>query len=267
MIDDALRWPVEATIVFCCLWARCTVMLGIAHIFGLVGNSRGLRVIVATILAAWLWPVAFHAPDLSLEDATQFRIALLMAKEGAVGLFLGILLSIPVWVAESVGAMFDNHRGAMTGQTFNPLLTSPSTMALLLQYAAVLALYASGALAWVFEFLVLVARLWPPEALTPSAGWADLDTLILSFNAMARGAVLYFAPLMAIMLMIEAGMSLMSLYAPHLQAFQMAMPLKSLVGLGVLLLLAGTIGEFWLADSLGHFRGLVERARAVLHVG
>ncbi|MGJ7579326.1 EscT/YscT/HrcT family type III secretion system export apparatus protein [Variovorax sp. RHLX14] len=266
MLESALQWPVEATIVFCCLWARCTVMLGIAHVFGLVGNSRGLRVIVATILAAWLWPAAFHAPDLALEDATQFRIALLMAKEGAVGLFLGILLSIPVWVAESVGAMFDNHRGAMTGQTFNPLLTSPSTMALLLQYAAVLALYGSGALTWVFEFLVLVARLWPPESLTPNAGLADLDMLILSFNAMAKGAVLYFAPLMAIMLMIEAGMSLMSLYAPHLQAFQLAMPVKSLVGLGVLLMLVGTIGEFWMAESLGHFRGLVERARAVLHV-
>ncbi len=266
MIENALQWPVEATIIFCCLWARCTVMLGIAHVFGLVGNSRGLRVIVATILTTWLWPVAFHAPDLALENATQFRIALLIAKEGAVGLFLGILLSIPVWVAESVGAMFDNHRGAMTGQTFNPLLTSPSTMALILQYAAVLALYASGALEWVFEFIVLVVRLWPPEALTPKAGLADLESLVMSFNAMAKGAVLYFAPLMAIMLMIEAGMSLMSLYAPHLQAFQMAMPVKSLVGLGVLLMLVGTIGEFWLADSLGHFRGLVERARTVIYV-
>lgn len=266
MIESALRWPVEATIVFCCLWARCTVMLGIAHVFGLVGNSRGLRIIVATVLAAWLWPNVFHAQDLSLEDATQFRIAMLLAKESAVGLFLGILLSIPVWVAESVGAMFDNQRGAMTGQTFNPLLTSPSTMALMLQYAAVLALYASGALAWVFEFMVLVARLWPPEAMAPKAGLADLESLVLAFNAMAKGAVLYFAPLMAVMLMIEAGMSLMSLYAPHLQAFQMAMPVKSLVGLAVLLLLVGTIGEFWLADSLGYLSSLVEHARGVLDV-
>lgn len=266
MIEDALRWPVEATIVFCCLWARCTVMLGIVHIFGLVGNSRGLRVIVATVLAAWLWPLAFHGKDLSLEDATQFRIAMLLAKEGAVGLFLGILLSIPVWMAESVGAMFDNQRGAMTGQTFNPLLTSPSTMALLLQYAAVLALYGSGAFAWVLEFVALVARLWPPDALTPIAGLADLEWMVLSFNAMAKGAVLYFAPLMAIMLMIEAGMALMSLYAPHLQAFQMAMPVKSLIGLAVLLLMAGTIGEFWLADGTGYLRGLAERARAIVHV-
>ena len=266
MIDDALRWPVEATIVFCCLWARCTVMLGIAHIFGLVGNSRGLRVIVATILAAWLWPMAFHAPDLALEDATQFRIAMLIAKEGAVGLFLGILLSIPVWVAESVGAMFDNQRGAMTGQTFNPMLTSPSTMALLLQYAAVLALYGSGALAWVLEFMVFVARLWPPDALAPSVGLVDLEWLVMSFNAMAKGAVLYFAPLMAIMLMIEVGMSLMSLYAPHLQAFQMAMPVKSLVGLVVLRILGGTIGDFWAADSMAHFQGLLQRAKAVVDV-
>ncbi|MGI4776875.1 MAG: EscT/YscT/HrcT family type III secretion system export apparatus protein [Janthinobacterium lividum] len=266
MIEEALQWPVEATIVFCCLWARCTVMLGIAHVFGLVGNSRGLRVIVATILAAWLWPSTFHAPDLSLENATQFRIAMLITKEGAVGLFLGILLSIPVWVAESVGAMFDNQRGAMTGQTFNPMLTSPSTMALLLQYAAVLALYGSGAFAWILEFMVFVARLWPPDAMTPNAGLVDLEWLVLSFNAMAKGAVLYFAPLMAIMLMIEAGMALMSLYAPHLQAFQMAMPVKSLIGLAVLLMLGGTIGEFWLADSMGHFRGLLERARTVVHV-
>jgi type III secretory pathway component EscT len=90
--------------------------------------------------------------------------------------------------------------------------------------------------------------------------------MVLSFNAMAKGAVLYFAPLMAIMLMIEAGMALMSLYAPHLQAFQMAMPVKSLIGLAVLLLMAGTIGEFWLVDGTGYLRGLAERARAIVHV-
>jgi type III secretion protein T len=266
MLDAALRWPVESTVVFCCLWTRCTVMLGIAQVFGMVGNSRGLRLMVATIMALWLWPICFQAPAAGIENVSQITIALLLVKEAALGLFLGIVLALPVWMAEMVGAMFDNQRGAMTGQTFNPLLNSPSTMASLLQYAAVLFLYGSGALDWVFEFVILVARLWSPTSLLPTAALTDMEWMIMAFNTMAKGAVLYFAPLMAVMLMIETSMALMSVYAPHLQAFQMAMPIKSLIGLAVLALMISFVGDFWLEESLTHYSSLVARIKEQLNV-
>jgi type III secretion protein T len=266
MLEAALTWPVESTVVFCCLWARCTIMLGIAQVFGMVGNSRGLRLMVATVLAAWLWPAAFHAPAQGAPPVGQVTIGLLLVKEAGLGLFLGIVLAIPVWMAEAVGAMFDNQRGAMTGQTFNPLLTSPSTMATLLQYAAVIFLYSSGALEWVLEFIMLTTRIWSPTSLLPSVGFTDLEWVIGAFNHLAKGAVLYFAPLMAVMIMIEASMALMSVYAPHLQAFQMAMPVKSIIGLAALVLIIGFVAEFWLTDSLEHFSFLVTNLRQKLDV-
>jgi type III secretion protein T len=266
MLHAALTWPVESAVVFCCLWVRCTIMLGIAQIFGMVGNSRGLRLMVATVLAAWLWPAAFRAPVDGMPEIGRLTIGLLIVKEAGLGLFLGIVLAIPVWTAEAVGAMFDNQRGAMTGQTFNPLLTSPSTMATLLQYAAVIFLYSSGALEWVLEFVMLMTRVWSPTALLPSVAFTDFEWMVGAFNALAKGAILYFAPLMAVMIMIEASMALMSVYAPHLQAFQMAMPVKSIIGLAVMVLIIGFVAEFWLTDSIRHLSFLVGNLKEKLSV-
>ena len=68
---------------------------------------------------------------------------------------------------------------------------------------------------------------------------------------------------MAVMAVMEVAMALISLYAPHLQAFQLSMPLKSLVGLVVLTLMLGVFFELWgpaVSDFLQSAVGAVSTA-------
>jgi type III secretion protein T len=265
MLDAALATPVHAIAVLGLLWVRCMVCVTIAPVFGLIGMPRSLRLVVATIMAAWLWPLAGGMDDASQAAViSQTEFVLLVLKDAMIGLMLGLTLAIPSWVAEGMGAMFDNQRGAMTGQTFNPMLNSPSTMATLLQYASVLVLYESGGLHWILEYLALVARAWPPGELFPPVNLVDQETLIQLFNGMARGALLYFAPLMAVMALMEMAMSLISVYAPHMQAFQMSMPLKSLIGLLVLTLLLGVMFDLWSPDILKYLQSLTTSVSSAL---
>jgi type III secretion protein T len=265
MLDAALLNPAHAILVLGLLWVRCMVCIGIAPLFGLIGMPRSLKLAVATVLAAALWPLAGGLDDISqVPQSTQPEIVLLLLKDAAIGFLLGFTLALPSWMAEGIGAMFDNQRGAMTGQTFNPLLNSPSTMASLLQYATIMVLFESGGLRWVFEYMALVARVWPPHALLPPANAFDQETLILLFNGMARGSLLYFAPLMAVMALMEMAMAIISVYAPHMQAFQLSMPLKSLVGLLVLTLLLGLMFDLWSQDMSKYLRDLIEAAASAL---
>jgi type III secretory pathway component EscT len=82
--------------------------------------------------------------------------------------------------------------------------------------------------------------------------------LIQLFNGMARGSLLYFAPLLAVMALMEMAIALMSVYAPHMQAFQLAMPIKSLVGLLILTLLLGVMFDLWSRDAQKYLHSLVE---------
>jgi type III secretion protein T len=265
VFDAALTNPAHAISVFGLLWVRCMVCITIAPLFGLVGMPSSIRLAVATVLAAFLWPVAGGlVSNLNEPEISQPEFVLLLLKDTAIGFLMGYTLAIPSWIAEGIGAMFDNQRGAMTGQTFNPLLNSPSTMATLMQYASVLVLYQSGGMQWVFEYMTALARAWPPGTLFPPASLMDQETLVQFFNGMARGSVLYFAPLMAVMALMEMAMALISVYAPHMQAFQLSMPLKSLVGLFVLTLLLGLMFDLWSPEMIRHLQALADGASAAL---
>jgi type III secretion protein T len=52
------------------------------------------------------------------------------------------------------------------------------------------------------------------------------------------------SPVLLIMFLIEVGLALVSRFAPQLQVFFLAMPIKSAVGLLVLVVFAATLFDF-----------------------
>ncbi len=53
-------------------------------------------------------------------EPTMMALAGLVLKELMIGTLLGLLLALPFWLYESVGALFDNQRGALMGGQINP---------------------------------------------------------------------------------------------------------------------------------------------------
>lgn len=76
--------------------------------------------------------------------------------------------------------------------------------------------------------------------------------------------MLYAAPFIAVLLLLEFGFALLGLYSPQLQVSTLAMPAKSLAGLAFLLLYFALledliVGRMGLLTDLKHALGLMVR--------
>ena len=223
---------------------------------------RGMpRHVIVFALALLPTPGIYHA--LSGTNYSLLALSGLMLKEVVLGFLLGILLSMPFWLFESVGALLDNQRGALIGGQLNPSLGPDATpighMFKQLSIFLLMVTLGLGSLTQVIwdSYLIWPAALWFPA---PTAdGFAVFLTLLGdTFTHM----VLYAAPFIALLLIVEFAVALLSLYSPQLQVFVLSMPAKSLAGLCFLLLYLPQlqdliVGRMGMLGDLQHSLGLL----------
>ena len=227
-------------------------------------HVRGMpRHAIVFALALMPTPGIHHA--LSGMDYTLLALSGLMLKEAVLGFLLGMLLSMPFWLFESVGALLDNQRGALIGGQLNPSRGPDATpighMFKQLSIFLLIVTLGLGSLTQVIwdSYLIWPAALWFPA---PAAdGFTVFLTLLGdTFTHM----VLYAAPFIALLLIVEFAVALLSLYSPQLQVFVLSMPAKSLAGLCFLLLYLAQlqdliVGRMGLLGDLKHSLGLLFR--------
>ena len=199
-------------------------------------HVRGMpRHVIVFALALMPAPGIHHA--LAGMDYSLLALSGLLLKEAVLGVLLGILLAMPFWLFESVGALLDNQRGALIGGQLNPSLGPDATpVGHLFKQLSIFLLMVTlglGSLTQVIwdSYLIWPAALWFPAPAADGPG-VFLTLLGDTFTHM----VLYAAPFIALLLMVEFAVALLSLYSPQLQVFVLSMPAKSLAGLCFLLL-------------------------------
>ena len=89
-------------------------------------HVRGLPRHTIVMVLALLPAPGIHAA-LAGQDPSAIMLGALMIKEVVLGLLLGVLLAMPFWMFESVGALLDNQRGALAGGQLNPSLGPDAT--------------------------------------------------------------------------------------------------------------------------------------------
>ena len=191
----------------------------------------------AIVFSLALIPVPGIHHTLSGMDYSLLAIGALVLKEAVLGFLLGMLLSMPFWLFDSVGALLDTQRGALIGGQLNPSLGPDATpighMFKQLSIFLLMVTLGLGSLTQVIwdSYLIWPAALWFPAPAADGPG-VFLTLLGDTFTHM----VLYAAPFIALLLMVEFAVALLSLYSPQLQVFVLSMPAKSLAGLCFLLL-------------------------------
>jgi type III secretion protein T len=167
----------------------------------------------------------------------MLQSAFLVAKEVLIGGLIGLAIGTIFWGAEGAGFFIDNHRGAAIASSVNPLTGSESSpFGILFLQAFTVYFFASGAF---LVFLGLVYdsyALWPPLSFLP-----QLPPDIVSFTLGLADKVMYLSlvlagPVVIAMFMSELGLALISRFAPQLNVFVLAMPVKSGVALFILVL-------------------------------
>ena len=179
----------------------------------------------------------------------------LIFKEAVLGVLLGILLSMPFWLFESVGALLDNQRGALIGGQLNPSLGPDATpIGHLFQQLSVFLLIVTLGLGSLTQVIWDSYLIWPPTVWLPTLASGGYALFIELLGDTFTHMVLYAAPFIALLLMVEFAIALLSLYSPQLQVFVLSMPAKSLAGLCFLLLYLPQLEDL----IVGRLGGLVD---------
>lgn len=193
-----------------------------------------MRYAIVAILALMVSP-GIHAA--LPHDHSWFTLFTLYAKEAILGMLLGALLAIPFWLFESVGALFDNQRGALMGGQLNPSLGADFTpLGFLFKQTLIVLIVTTGMFPYLLQIIWDSYTLWPPTEWFPHPSVDGMDIYLGLLKSAFTDMALYALPLVGLLLFIEFGMAILSLYSPQLQVFVLSMPLKCLIGMGFLIL-------------------------------
>ena len=176
---------------------------------------------VAIPLTTWTAPVAPR-----LDSAALLLYAILQVVTGAA---LGFLVLVAVAVLQSIGDMVDLVGGFSLSTAMDPLMFVQSSVMGRLHYLlGVTLLFATDAHLLVLQGLARSAQLMPIPALDPAevarAVTADVAGLVLATLQVA-------GPLVAVVLVADATLGLLTRVAPALNAFMLGFPLKILLAL------------------------------------
>jgi type III secretion protein T len=214
------------------------------------GIATGLVLIVQPTVSA----------ELDLATLGLLESSFLIAKEVLIGGLIGLAIGTVFWGAEGAGFFIDNHRGAAIASSVNPLTGSESSpFGILFLQAFTVYFFASGAFLVFLGLVYDTYVLWPPLTFVP-----QLPPDIVPFTLGLIDKVMYLSlvlagPVVIAMFLSELGLALVSRFAPQLNVFVLAMPVKSGVALFILVL----YGPFLFAYFRDQLREIVPIFMAV----
>jgi type III secretion protein T len=193
-----------------------------------------LRTGVAVSLCLLLVP--FVASEAAKEHIDGVRLFILVLKEVIIGVFLGYAVATVFWAVDSIGYYIDNQRGSAMASSADPLTGADTTiLGTLFTQAFTVYFLASGTFLALLGMLYGTYKIWPVTNFIPSLGAAGPVFYLNLFDRMLHLVVLLSAPLIITMFLTEFSLALVSRFAPQLNVFFLAMPIKSAVAMLLLL--------------------------------
>lgn len=210
---------------------------GTRTLVGMMRNAVSMAVALPAIIPTYA-AVQELPPDLIMAMVFAF-------KEAALGAILGTMLALPIWVIQSVGSVIDLQRTPVLTQNINPSQDQDaSALGTLLLQAAVLIMIEAGLYLALTKTLLDSYAAWPVLSLSPPFDLSQMEQITQRFGDFLGHVVIYAAPVMIPLLLVEFAFSLLGVFAPSLQVSTAASPVKSLVALLILLLYWGTLAHF-----------------------
>lgn len=221
----------------------------------------------AAILTITIPIVPVNLAYARLIEPTLWNYVLLFAKEYAIGFLLGYGVAWLFWAVQTAGAFIDNQRGAAIASSIDPLQgheTSP--LGNLFSQAFVTYFFSVGGFLLVVKILYASFSAWPVMRGLPLL---SPELPVLALEIMDTGMRLMFvlaAPAIAIMFLAEFGLAIVSRFAPQLQVFILAMPIKSALALLILIFYFSTMFQVAYENS-SLFEPYVRRIYAIMNAG
>ncbi|MFM0730732.1 type III secretion system export apparatus subunit SctT [Paraburkholderia sediminicola] len=186
---------------------------------GLVRN--GLAVVIAAFVAPAIDPA-------QIADLPFLIWCLLAAKEALIGILLAGAMSAVLFAIQGVGYLIDFQTGSGNAAFFDPMGGhdgGPTSG--FLNYVAITLFVTAGGLQMIVQLFAQSYTWWPIGALTPNLS-AVLSTFILrQTDAVFVWMVKLAAPVVIVLVLVEAGIGLVGRAVPQLNIFTFSQPVKS----------------------------------------
>lgn len=256
----ALKWE-HWILGFSLTMPRFLAAFGLLPFFGKQAVPGMLRNGVAVSLCLLLVPyVAGQAASAHLDGVELFIV---MVKEVLVGLLIGFPLAALFWAIEGIGSYIDNQRGSAMASSADPLTGSDTTpLGILFNQAFTVYFMSSGAFLLLLGVFYQTYRIWPVVDFVPQLGGAGVSFYLEIFDRLLRMIVVLSAPLIVAMFLSEFALALVSRFAPQLNVFFLAMPIKSALAIFMLIL----YGPVLFRDVMTYDGGLESLWRAIHQV-
>lgn len=194
------------------------------------------------------------APHYVAGGTQGIGLMLIITKEIFIGLALGFLFAIPFWVFECVGFLIDAQRGASIGVALNPATgNETSPLGMLFNQAFMVFFLVGGGFTLMLSILYDSYVLWNIWTFYPDFNAGDGPLLLQQLSRMMQLTVLFAAPALIAMFLAELGLGLVNRFAPQLQVFFLAMPIKSALAILVLVLYTQALFDYG-SELLTHLR-------------
>ena len=167
------------------------------------------------------------------------EVALFVAfffKEVALGVIMGYLVFWLFWAVQAAGTLIDNQRGAAIASSIDPLQGHEAApLGMLFSQAFITYFFSIGGFLVITMLLYRSYVIWPITEMIPITRPDFPAQMLAVLDLGMRLAFILSAPIIAIMFLAEFALAMVSRFAPQVQVFILAMPIKSALAMIVLL--------------------------------
>ena len=196
----------------------------------------------AAVLGFSLVAIPYIKAGMPPGEPNVWAFAFIAFKEALIGFLIGFFAAVPFWIAENVGNFIDNQRGATMGEVYSPLSGAQvSTTGIFFTQIVSTVFFVGGVVLVFLGALYSSYSVWPvfPVDATASAGIVfapDAPIQMLgSLDGMLRTTIVVAAPVIIVMFLATLGLGLVNRTAPQLNVFFLSMPVKSALGIAMLI--------------------------------
>ena len=210
--------------------------------------------------------IPFIHAEMPPGEPNVWMFSLLAFKEALIGFLLGFFAAIPFWIAENIGNFIDSQRGATMGEVYSPLSGAQvSTTGIFFTQFVSTFFFVSGAVLFFLGALYSSYSIWPvfPELASGSplpAFASNAPAQVLgSLDGMLRTTVVISAPVIIVMFLATLGLGFVNRTAPQLNVFFLSMPIKSALGIAMLVVYIPFIMDMLMYDRPDAILGPVRK--------
>ncbi len=214
--------------VFFLVLARITAFIVSGPLFSLQNIPAPVKAGLSFMVAVIVFPLL--GPDTGAYPSDGWNYILALVRETLVGLAIGYTTSLVITAVVYAGSLMDIHIGFFMSNIFDPV--SGGMASILARFMYLLGL--AALLGFDGHHLIIAALVKSFSIVPVNTAVVTGDSalhLIKVFAQMIGVGVQIAAPLIAVVLLIDVALGLLSRTAPQINVFMLGFPIKIIFGL------------------------------------